>query len=76
MISPFREDFIFTKLRIYAKFRENKMLAKISEFTVQSTGAFASVFPIYIDPYQLYESIYRVVGWYVLIRLKTMKHIL
>ena len=35
MISAFREDFIFTKLRIcYAKFRENKTLAKISEFTV------------------------------------------
>ena len=31
MISPFREDFIFTKL---AKFRKNKTLAKISEFTV------------------------------------------
>ena len=24
MISPFREDFIFSKLRTYAKFRENK----------------------------------------------------
>ena len=36
MISPFRKDFIFTKLRLFeaAKFRENKTLAKISEFTV------------------------------------------
>ena len=37
VILPFREGFIFTKLRIceaYAKFRENKVLAKISEFTV------------------------------------------
>ena len=33
VILPFRESFIFTKLR-YAKFRENKVLAKISEFTV------------------------------------------
>ena len=33
VILPFREGFIFTKLRI-AKFRENKVLAKISEFTV------------------------------------------
>ena len=32
VISPFREDFIFTKLRIL--FRENKTLAKISELTV------------------------------------------
>ena len=32
VISPFRESFIFTKL--YAKFRENKTLAKISGFTV------------------------------------------
>ena len=31
VISPFHEGFIFTKL---AKFRENKILAKISEFTV------------------------------------------
>ena len=31
MISPFCEDFIFTKL---AKFREKKTLAKIHEFTV------------------------------------------
>ena len=31
---PFLEGFIFTKLRICAKFRENKVLAKISEFTV------------------------------------------
>ena len=30
VISPFREDFIFT----YAKFCKNKTLAKISEFTV------------------------------------------
>ena len=28
------ESFIFTKLRIYAKFRENKTLAKISELKV------------------------------------------
>ena len=34
VILPFREGFIFTKLRSYAKFRENKVLAKISEFTV------------------------------------------
>ena len=34
VISQFREDFIFTKLRI--KFRENKTLAKISEFTVNT----------------------------------------
>ena len=34
MISPFREGIIFTKLRIYAKFHENKTFAKISEFTV------------------------------------------
>ena len=35
-ISPFLKDFIFTKLRIcaYGKFRENKILVKISEFTV------------------------------------------
>ena len=32
MFSPFREGFIFTKFA-YAKFRENKTLAKISEFT-------------------------------------------
>ena len=31
MISPFREDFVFTK---FAKFRENKTLAIFSEFTV------------------------------------------
>ena len=30
VISPFCDDFIFTKLR---KFRENKTLLKISEFT-------------------------------------------
>ena len=30
----FHEGFIFTKLHICAKFRENKTLAKISEFTV------------------------------------------
>ena len=35
MISSFRVGFISRKLRIYAKFRENKTLAKISEFTVQ-----------------------------------------
>ena len=36
VILPFREGFIFTKLRIaYAKFHENKVLAKISEFTVR-----------------------------------------
>ena len=36
VISPFHEGFIFTKLHIYiyAKFRENKTLAKISEVTV------------------------------------------
>ena len=37
VILPFREGFIFTKLRIcevYAKFRENKVLAKNSQFTV------------------------------------------
>ena len=36
MISTLREGFVFTKLRIFAsaKFRENKILAKISEFTV------------------------------------------
>ena len=34
VILPFLEGFIFTKLRTYAKFRENKTLAKISEFTV------------------------------------------
>ena len=35
VISPIREDFIFTKLNfVYAKFRENKTLAKIFEFTV------------------------------------------
>ena len=34
VISPFREDFIFTKLRIYAKFHENKTFMKISEFKV------------------------------------------
>ena len=34
MISLFHEDLIFTKLLSYAKFRENKTLAKISEFTV------------------------------------------
>ena len=34
VISPFCEDFIFAKLRIYAKFRENKSVAKISDFTV------------------------------------------
>ena len=34
VILPFREGFIFTKLRICAKFCENKVLAKISEFTV------------------------------------------
>ena len=35
VILPFRKGFIFTKLRICdAKFRENKVLAKISEFTV------------------------------------------
>ena len=33
MISPFREDFISTKLR-NAKFRENKTLVKIPKFTV------------------------------------------
>ena len=33
VILPFREGFNFTKLA-YAKFRENKTLAKISEFTV------------------------------------------
>ena len=31
VISAFREDFVFTK---YVMFRENKTLAKISEFTV------------------------------------------
>ena len=31
VISPFREDFIFLKLRIaYAKFRENKTLENVS----------------------------------------------
>ena len=34
LISPFRNDIIFTKLRIYAKFRENLTLAKISDFTL------------------------------------------
>ena len=34
VILPFHEGFNFTKLRIYAKFHENKTLAKISEFTV------------------------------------------
>ena len=34
VISPFREGFIFAKLRAYAKFRENKTLTKISELTV------------------------------------------
>ena len=33
VISPYRESFIFTKFA-YAKFRENKTLAKISKFTV------------------------------------------
>ena len=33
---PLREGCICTKLRIYAKFRENKVLAKISKFTVTS----------------------------------------
>ena len=33
MILPFREGFNFTKLRI-CEVRENKTLAKISEFTV------------------------------------------
>ena len=37
VILPFREGFIFTKLR-YAKFSENKVLAKISESTVYFTG--------------------------------------
>ena len=36
MILPFREGFIFTKLRICELFRENKVLAKISKFTVVS----------------------------------------
>ena len=34
MISPFREDFIFTKLGPFVKFREKKIV-KISEFTVE-----------------------------------------
>ena len=34
VISPFHEGFTFTKLRLYAKFRENKTLAKIFEFTL------------------------------------------
>ena len=34
VISPFHEGFIFPKL--HAKFRENKTLAKTSEFTVLS----------------------------------------
>ena len=36
VILPFREDFIFTKL--YMNFRENKILAKFSEFTVYVKG--------------------------------------
>ena len=37
VILPFGEDFIFTKLYIM-KFRENKILAKFSEFTVYVKG--------------------------------------
>ena len=37
MILPFREVFIFAKGSASAKFRENKTLAKISEFTVLQT---------------------------------------
>ena len=36
VILPFRDGCVCTKLRIYAKFRENKVLAKISKFTVTS----------------------------------------
>ena len=42
VISPFREDFIFTKL---AKFRKNKTLAKISEFTVAIFNAHPGIDP-------------------------------
>ena len=34
VISPFHEGFSFPRNFAYAKFRENKTLAKISEFTV------------------------------------------
>ena len=42
VISSFCEDFISRNFA-YAKFRENKTLAKISEFTVNMTGANAGV---------------------------------
>ena len=41
VISPFREDFIFTIIA-YAKFRGNKILAKFSEFTIISWCIWAS----------------------------------
>ena len=34
VISPFRKDFIFTKLRICVVLQKNKTLTKISEFTI------------------------------------------
>ena len=38
MGSPFFEGFLFTKLRLYAKFPENKTLANISELAVYKVG--------------------------------------
>ena len=40
VVSPFHEDFIFTKLRI-CEASQNKTLAKISEFTVLSFALFS-----------------------------------
>ena len=38
MGSPFFKGFLFTKLRLYAKFPENKTLANISELAVYKVG--------------------------------------
>ena len=43
VISTFNKAFIFTKLRIYAKFYDNKTLAKIFQFNVREVVLVSNV---------------------------------